>query len=1515
EIVKLPDVLRQNDKRDMISVIGVNFGTQGYFVPPDDPADDLLFPMVTDRYLMRMRIPFRLDRPIYGWESARKSFAKPNIASGTKIHDFSFYHSWRKLPSILRLKPVSKGPGTIHLNHYQNRAILSVADEGLELGRPDLGYNPVRDEYLNEFRDEGVTYLTPFVKERIKAKIEKGVWKGLKPLNAIPFGKTSKDMAVPQTEPPKLCIASTLLRSGAHRFRKSLQSIVYHMQNYEPESLTYEIIVVGASWANESLAWAETLPYVDRVLLVEGNPSRAMLLDTAMSLCRAKYALSLVDQWETRLDAPMNGYSYLADLERAVEHEVDEGGVSAEEKKLVKEKGSGDAKRVGGGELVPATSTVVDRVNTEIGQKAAESSNAVPTTSTKENSVITTATITPTATSSREETGNTNNTTTTTYMTTESVETTGKPTSMEEKSVTSTTVIPTSTITEVVENATITTSISSAMTTQTSTNSVGTTTSTTVVTPESKTLERRGLWSHNLKQLPSSYSVAVLATAIELLESSSRVLEVWVGDIPEMKAYRNARLAAGPAGLWREMETQTRGKILVRNHLGRKRGGVSWMSLFGKWMLKAAGFAKGKGALERGVGHGDPDYGVFRGAGSVKNLELLRSLGPMQQFEGRGVSDWDVERAFAVKAGAAGFYSSHFCLKGPANHTWIQRVKGRESCSLDPDDLREGVITTGIMARSRIVLNSLWWGEQGGWADRDCVPIVANTIKPLQQKEMFDPQLEDEDGLSNVENWIIDNNPKNPLSPLAFSYPIPGGFRFDNREFESVAECLRSSPRKLRSLHRHRQHWANTLRELLDVKFGIAYPDVRDTLINTRGHRLWISPEDYQRCGFSEDEVVGVKELSQELMNARERIMNRIAKEKAMEKEKKEKMVEAGGKKKTSLVFGEVPKGEKVSKEEMERNRKQQAIGGRSKPSHSRDLADGRSQDRDLRGPDSRSKNAPTHREVKKGDVKVKDGMDRQQQQQVVYAPMISPGHRKSSSAYGSWYEEAKLKLKAQQLDLAMRDLNLGKHGSLTSNAATVGSSNSQYYEDDRSFKQQYYKDEMPKLKSGHPQQQQQQRVVASGKTISRYEYDDDEYDPRLRQPNQRESASVGQYYHDGGQDGSRPVSRQGRPKPEYYDNEGLSRPFLSHQRPVSANSTRSVPLTYETEQVFAVRGKSINQQRESPHSYGPGYHEDMQSSTSRSSGQRGLEVERGPTPYNPHGQGPSGTDRPPTAYQRGANVRGPDSRPQCYEQEDDEEDYYSRPEPQSGDYEEYDDEDFPEGYEEVYPRRYGDRPKSAKGTRTEQNMFQNHPSQRPTTIEPQPQQKQKETPPLPSIARTQSGLPTPDTNPNIVYITSDPQSQYNFLHNSSPYPVWVEGVTYPTAEHYIQSSKFLPIRPDLATQIVQARSVKDAINLASAYKDFVSPDWHQGRKMQVMKTCLDHKFTQHSEVMRGLLGTHGKVIVNKGYGSGGSNDHIKADKVEESFWGVGKDGKGSNWVGRLLMELRDDAERAGTPE
>ena len=136
------------------------------------------------------------------------------------------------------------------------------------------------------------------------------------------------------------------------------------------------------------------------------------------------------------------------------------------------------------------------------------------------------------------------------------------------------------------------------------------------------------------------------------------------------------------------------------------------------------------------------------------------------------------------------------------------------------------------------------------------------------------------------------------------------------------------------------------------------------------------------------------------------------------------------------------------------------------------------------------------------------------------------------------------------------------------------------------------------------------------------------------------------------------------------------------------------------------------------------------------------------------------------------------------------------------------------------------------------------------------------------------------------VKITSFTDSHY-FLSNFYSCPVLFEGATYPSAEHAYQAAKIA--NPDHRLAILNARSPGVAKRMGQDVT--LRPSW-DAMRISVMRTILAAKFND-SGLRARLLAT-------------GSAELVEGNNWNDTFWGVCR-GKGSNHLGRLLMELREN--------
>jgi len=135
----------------------------------------------------------------------------------------------------------------------------------------------------------------------------------------------------------------------------------------------------------------------------------------------------------------------------------------------------------------------------------------------------------------------------------------------------------------------------------------------------------------------------------------------------------------------------------------------------------------------------------------------------------------------------------------------------------------------------------------------------------------------------------------------------------------------------------------------------------------------------------------------------------------------------------------------------------------------------------------------------------------------------------------------------------------------------------------------------------------------------------------------------------------------------------------------------------------------------------------------------------------------------------------------------------------------------------------------------------------------------------------------------------------YREFSNFAPFPIEIDGATWPSVEHYYQARKFAD--PVLQEKIRTAQKPVIAKNLAAKYRHGARPDWDE-IKDAVMERAVRAKFTQHEPLRQLLLSTDDEDLAEAA-----PNDY---------YWGVGEDGTGENKLGLLLMRIRGELGEEG---
>ena len=127
-----------------------------------------------------------------------------------------------------------------------------------------------------------------------------------------------------------------------------------------------------------------------------------------------------------------------------------------------------------------------------------------------------------------------------------------------------------------------------------------------------------------------------------------------------------------------------------------------------------------------------------------------------------------------------------------------------------------------------------------------------------------------------------------------------------------------------------------------------------------------------------------------------------------------------------------------------------------------------------------------------------------------------------------------------------------------------------------------------------------------------------------------------------------------------------------------------------------------------------------------------------------------------------------------------------------------------------------------------------------------------------------------------------------NPLSTCSKYGFHLDDADWPSAEHYYQAMKFEDSA--IREEIRLASHPMDTPKISKRYKKQIRKDWER-IKETVMTRGTYIKCRTHQEVARALLETGDKKIVE--------------NSQFDYYWGCGRDGRGENRYGKILMDIR----------
>lgn len=155
-----------------------------------------------------------------------------------------------------------------------------------------------------------------------------------------------------------------------------------------------------------------------------------------------------------------------------------------------------------------------------------------------------------------------------------------------------------------------------------------------------------------------------------------------------------------------------------------------------------------------------------------------------------------------------------------------------------------------------------------------------------------------------------------------------------------------------------------------------------------------------------------------------------------------------------------------------------------------------------------------------------------------------------------------------------------------------------------------------------------------------------------------------------------------------------------------------------------------------------------------------------------------------------------------------------------------------------------------------------------------------------------------------ILFFKRD-RASFGFLSNFHDAPITIDGEVWRSTEFYYQAQKSSDaeyrdaIRSATSPAHAKALSTDPARSPRARKRswftgreDKMRSDWHEA-KYEIMLKAVRAKFSQNANLATMLLATVDAEIVE--------------DSQYDSYWGIGRDGTGSNALGKILTLIREE--------
>ncbi len=136
-------------------------------------------------------------------------------------------------------------------------------------------------------------------------------------------------------------------------------------------------------------------------------------------------------------------------------------------------------------------------------------------------------------------------------------------------------------------------------------------------------------------------------------------------------------------------------------------------------------------------------------------------------------------------------------------------------------------------------------------------------------------------------------------------------------------------------------------------------------------------------------------------------------------------------------------------------------------------------------------------------------------------------------------------------------------------------------------------------------------------------------------------------------------------------------------------------------------------------------------------------------------------------------------------------------------------------------------------------------------------------------------------------------ENPYGYLSNFSPHSIYLDGADWSTVEHYYQAQKFVGSPSEFVIPLIAAAPTPEAAAALGRDRTLIlRSDWEQVKRT-IMRAAVLQKFMSHRDIQQQLLATGDETLVE--------------DSPRDYYWGCGADRTGHNYLGKILMNVRQE--------